>query len=80
MTKEEIDELKKHDKLLEELRCHCGGIQIEDRNCWAGYIQYKCTNCGQVESYADKSDRAWIAMGRDPLALAVVRMIMGNKL
>jgi hypothetical protein len=65
MTEEEIKELQEHDKLMEELKCSCGGFQMEDRNCWAGYIQYKCTHCGKIESYRDKSDRAWKAMGHD---------------
>jgi hypothetical protein len=65
MNEIEIKELQEHDKLIDELKCQCGGWQIEDRNCWEGYIQYKCTHCGRVEPYIDKSDRAWKVMGHD---------------
>ena len=41
---------------LKTLKCpHCKhGIQIEERNCLARYIQYKCIHCGYVEPHKDK--------------------------
>lgn len=52
--------------IIDKLRCPwCEhGIQVEERNCIAGYIQYKCTHCGYVESYKDKSGRATLEVMR----------------
>jgi transposase-like protein len=60
MKEEDIKELAEIRKIEAELKCpHCKhGIQIEDRNCGAGYIQYKCCSCGYVEQYSDRLGRA----------------------
>lgn len=59
MNKEEIEQLKETEKKKDELPCpHCGGIQVEDRNCIAGYTQFRCTHCGYVEPFKDKLARA----------------------
>lgn len=58
MNDEEIKQLKETEKKMDELPCpHCGGIQVEDRNCIAGYTQYRCTHCGYVEPFKDKMAR-----------------------
>lgn len=60
MREKDIEDLKRVKTISKNLKCpHCKqGTQIEDRNCIQGYIQYKCFNCGYVESYGDHFYRA----------------------
>lgn len=52
----------RHDNLMKTLPCVCGGTQVEDRNCIAGYVQFKCCRCKRVEPYDTKSRRAILRM------------------
>jgi len=61
-SKEVVQTVKRFEELMGSLRCpHCKhGIQIEERHCIQGYIQYKCTSCGYVEPYNCKSTRVYL--------------------